>query len=198
MAKIKKYKFKWTLRTVPINDVFPNPDNPRIFREKEMKELRESMEKFGVAEPIVANPDGMLIGGHARLEILRQDGVETVDVYFPDKALNKKQADELMVRLNKNVAGVFDEQKLNLLFSPEELFAIGFERYELGLEIPDEKPFVPGDVDQLGDQTNVGDYLILQFENEESCDKARKLLNVLPPSRIVFEAEFWKHINGKV
>jgi hypothetical protein len=196
MANKKKYKIQWTLRTVPINDVFPNPDNPRIFREKEMKELRDSMTKFGVAEPLVANPDGMLIGGHARLELLRQDGAETVDVYYPDKALNKKQADELMVRLNKNVAGVFDEEKLNLLFTPEELFEIGFERYELGLEIPDEKPFMPPDVQVEGEQEHVGDYLILQFESEESCNKARALLNVMAPSRIVFEQEFWKHVEA--
>lgn len=128
-----KKKINWVHKRVPIDQVRPNPKNPRIFRDDEMKELGESIDRFGQAEPLTANADGMLIGGHARLEILTQRGEKEVDVFFASEQIPEKLADELMLRLNRNIAGTFDMDAVYTMFKPEELIEIGFKDYELDL-----------------------------------------------------------------
>lgn len=52
--------------------------NPRIIAGKKFDDLITSMDKFGYVDQIVINTDGELIGGHARLMKLKQDGHPTI------------------------------------------------------------------------------------------------------------------------
>jgi hypothetical protein len=104
--------------------------------EKPLADLTKSISKFGLAEPLVCQPDGLLIGGHARYQVLLAQGVKEADCYVPDRALSQKDMIELNVRLNKNVAGEFDFDALANL--PEidvaDLVEFGFDEAELGVD----------------------------------------------------------------
>jgi hypothetical protein len=60
-----------------------------------------------------------------------------IDVYVPDRLLDENEVAELCIRLNKNVAGVFDFDMLANEFDPRDLVAFGFSEDELGLSSPD-------------------------------------------------------------
>lgn len=65
---------KWTSARIKVSDLKDYEGNPRIITEKGIDDLKESISKFGVAEPIIVNKDYTIIGGHARkktLEILK-------------------------------------------------------------------------------------------------------------------------------
>lgn len=125
---------KWILKKIKVSDLKENPKNPRKLTEKGLKDLENSIVKFGVAEPLVCNTDLMICGGHGRKKILERLNILEVDCYLPEKKLNQKQFDELGIRLNKNIAGEFDFDILANEFEIEELIEWGFEEKELDLD----------------------------------------------------------------
>ena len=125
---------KWNVKKVKVKDLIENPKNPRQLTEKGLKDLENSIKKFGVAEPLVCNTDLMICGGHGRKKILERLNILEVDCYLPEKKLTQKQFDELGIRLNKNIAGTFDFDILANEFEVDELIEWGFEEFELGVE----------------------------------------------------------------
>lgn len=140
---------------VPINDLKPSEYNPRRHSVEAMTALKESITRFDMVDPVIANsaPERMnvLIGGHMRLKALQELGRETVPVvYLNIPELEREK--ELNVRLNKN-SGEFD---LELLADFSEVFLkdVGFSSEEIDEIFPDEDnptPFSMSDeLEKLG------------------------------------------------
>ncbi len=117
---------------VPTMELRPSEYNPRKHSKEQSDQLKESIRRFGLVDPIIANSaegrKGVVIGGHFRLEVAKELGFVTVPVVYikiPDIEKEK----ELNVRLNKNT-GEFD---LDLLAEFDEAFLadVGFDSEEL-------------------------------------------------------------------
>lgn len=121
---------KWTAETRKIEDLHENPKNPRYLTKEQAEHLQQSIHKFGLCEPIVINTDGQIIGGHQRIKTLKRMGETEVDVYLPDRLLDQKEAEELTVRLNKNI-GSWDFDILANSWDMQDLLAWGFTAEEL-------------------------------------------------------------------
>jgi hypothetical protein len=121
-----------------IKDLVPYVANPRQITEKQAKDLKKSLDKFGLADPLVINTDNTIIGGHQRKKILETlMGVAPdfeIDVRVPDRELSIDESRELNVRLNKNVAG-WDFDILANNFELEDLKEWGFEDSDLDLDL---------------------------------------------------------------
>lgn len=111
--------------------------NPRKKLEKtddSYKRIKASIEEFGFIDPIIVNINNMtVVGGHQRLEILKELNYEEVECVVVN--LDDKQEKRLNLSLNKN-SGFWDNTKLEELFeelnlSEEELFATGFSISEV-------------------------------------------------------------------
>jgi hypothetical protein len=128
--------FDWHNEKRRIKDLVPYVANPRQITEKQAKDLKASLERFGVADPIIINTDNTIIGGHQRKKILETlmgvDPDYEIDVRVPDRELSIDEARELNVRLNKNVAE-WNFDTLADCFDLEDLQDWGFEGFELGL-----------------------------------------------------------------
>jgi ParB-like chromosome segregation protein Spo0J len=84
-----------------ISDLIPAPYNPRQSTAKQEKHLKESLEKFGLVEPIIFNKQtGWIVGGHFRVRELIKLGVKEVECVIVD--LNEDDEMELNIRLNAN------------------------------------------------------------------------------------------------
>lgn len=94
---------KWNLENRKLADLKPFKRNPRTFTKKGMSDLKQSIDKFGLCEPIIIQPSGLVIGGHARLDILKKSGVKEVDVYVAENELSEEE-----FKINKNNAGDYD------------------------------------------------------------------------------------------
>lgn len=108
--------------------------NPRRLTEKQHADLKKSLDKFNLAELPVINQDKYILAGHMRVRILKEkhgDDFE-IEVRTPSRKLTKKEADEYLIRSNKN-SGEWDYGKLANNFEIEELVDCGFEDFELGL-----------------------------------------------------------------
>lgn len=60
-------KITWHVETRKVADLKPHPDNPRIFTEKGMKDLKKSISSIGMAQPVNITQDGTILSGHARV-----------------------------------------------------------------------------------------------------------------------------------
>ena len=141
--------------------------NPRGATDKEVAELKKSIERFGFVEPVIVNsaPKRMniIIGGHFRVRMAKEMGIKEVPVHYI-KITEIEKEKELNLRLNKNL-GHWD---FDLLadFDEAMLLDVGFDSDELDklfLDLDpedrdDEVPEIPeipkseyGDIYQLGE-----------------------------------------------
>jgi hypothetical protein len=87
-----------------IADLIPAPYNPRQSTAKQEKHLKESLEKFGLVEPIIFNKQtGYIVGGHFRVRELKKLGIKEIECVIVD--LNEEDEKELNIRLNANTGG---------------------------------------------------------------------------------------------
>tara|TARA_R100000664_G_scaffold675_1_gene2010 strand:- start:1039 stop:1665 length:627 start_codon:yes stop_codon:yes gene_type:complete len=117
---------------VKISELKQAEYNPRILTKKQYEDLKASLEKFGLVDPIIINSDNTVIGGHQRLKIVRELGASEVPTVRVN--LSKEDERELNIRLNKNT-GEFDLDILANNFNVDELKDWGFKDIELGFNI---------------------------------------------------------------
>jgi ParB-like chromosome segregation protein Spo0J len=121
---------KWHLEEKPLKSLKKYAKNPRQLTKEQYYHLRQSIEKYGLASPLLVNQDNMIIGGHQRARILKELGHTSVECYVPDRQLDEKEVEELCIRLNKN-GGAFDFDTLANEFEADDLLAWGFNETEL-------------------------------------------------------------------
>lgn len=84
-----------------LSELKPAPYNPRQSTEKQETQLKQSLEKFGVVEPIIYNKQtGYIVGGHFRVRELKKLGYKEIECVIVD--LNEEDERELNIRLNAN------------------------------------------------------------------------------------------------
>ena len=120
---------------VPIAALNPAPYNPRKWSKEAAAQLKESITRYGMVDPLLVNSaenrKNVVIGGHFRLATIKEMGMKVAPVVYlniPDEAKEK----ELNLRLNKNTGefdwdllAKFDESFLGIVgFSSEELDSI--------------------------------------------------------------------------
>lgn len=122
-----------TLKAAEIKAAEYNPRRDLQPEDAEYEKLRRSIEEFGYIEPIIWNErSGNVVGGHQRLKVLLEKGVEDIEAVVVN--LDDKDEKILNVLLNK-VKGRWDIGKLaDLLQQLDEAGAMeltGFEDWEL-------------------------------------------------------------------
>ena len=100
------------LKTLPVSVLKPAEYNPRKKLkpgDKEYKKIKDSIEEFGFADPLVVNADMTIIGGHQRLNVAIDLGYTEVPCAVVD--VDKTREKALNIALNK-ITGEWDEQML--------------------------------------------------------------------------------------
>jgi DNA modification methylase len=105
--------------------------NPRKWSKEQTENLKDSIKKFGICDPLIVNSAedrrGIIIGGNFRYEVIKQLGFTQAPVVFvniPD--IDKER--ELNLRLNKNTGEFYI--KLLAEFDENILKDIGFTSEE--------------------------------------------------------------------
>tara|TARA_R100001440_G_scaffold7522_2_gene14725 strand:+ start:2912 stop:3415 length:504 start_codon:yes stop_codon:yes gene_type:complete len=111
--------------------------NPRQISTKQYNDLKKSITKFGLVDPIIVNEYFtenyyVVVGGHQRLKICKELGYTDIACIIIN--LNKEQEKELNIRLNKNT-GDFDIDILANEFDIDNLVDWGFKHIDLGLNV---------------------------------------------------------------
>ena len=169
---------------VPIKELKPALYNPRKWSEKAIKDLTESVKRFGLVDPILVNGaknrKNTVIGGHFRLKIAQDLGYKEIPVIYldiPDEAKEK----ELNLRLNHNTGewdmellAEFDSSLLtDIGFSSEELddiFGLEDSPEEFDLEKELKKLKIDKIEIQKGDRYQLGDHILMCGDSTVEAD----------------------------
>ena len=105
-------KAELNMKEIELSWLKPADYNPRADLQPgdpEYEKIKRSIESFTYVDPIIANSDGTIIGGHQRLKVLLDLGYTSADVVIVDKDKNEEAA--LNIALNK-ISGDWDPDKL--------------------------------------------------------------------------------------
>lgn len=102
---------------VPFHRLNPATYNPRRMTDHARVGLSNTIDRFGMVQPIVWNiKTGNIVGGHQRFEVLAERGEATADVVVVD--LDEAEEKLLNIQLNnKDIQGVFVDDKLDQLIA---------------------------------------------------------------------------------
>ncbi len=128
----------WHLETRKISSLKPHPSNPRKLTKEQHAQLKTSMDKFGLIDKPIVTIDNQILGGHQRIRILKDQGIKEIECWIPEREMEQKEIDELLLRLNKNT-GDWDWEVLANDFEVTDLFECGFTAEDLHLS-SDDKP----------------------------------------------------------
>ena len=128
-------KITWQLKTYKLADLTDYFKNPRHITETEFKQLKKSLDTFGLIDKPIINADAAntIIGGHQRKHVLEANGETECECWVPDRELTEREVEELNIRLNKNT-GDWDFDVLANEWNQEDLLDWGFSEFELGLD----------------------------------------------------------------
>ncbi len=142
MEKIKNKKLEWHTEKRCVDDLLPFEGNPRQMNEKQVEDLKKSLEKFNLVEIPAIDTDNKILAGHQRIRILQLvgRGKEEIEVRIPNRKLTNQEATEYNLRSNKNTGSWNMDLLAN--FSEDLLKDIGWEEQDLdeifGLDFAEE------------------------------------------------------------
>lgn len=159
MAKNNIQNKDMRIEHVPIHILKPAEYNPRKWDKEAENQLKESVTRFGIVDPLIVNSapnrKDVVIGGHFRLTVLKEMGFTDVPIVYVNIPDIEKEK-ELNIRLNRNTGefdwdllAKFDESFLaDVGFSSEELDNIFFAE-ETPEEFDLEKELKKLEIDQI-------------------------------------------------
>ena len=123
------------LKVLPVSVLKPAEYNPRKklkTGDKEYEKIKNSIEEFGFADPLVVNSDMTIIGGHQRLTVAIDLGYTEVPCAVVD--VDKVREKALNIALNK-ITGAWDEDLLAELL--EDIQNSNFDLGKTGFDPPE-------------------------------------------------------------
>ena len=195
---------EWRTEKRLISELKDHPKNPRLITKDQLDQLKKSLKKFNYVETVVINEDNTILAGHMRVKAMKsmKKGKQEIDVRVPNRMLTPEEADEYLIRSNKNT-GEWDWEILANEWETDKLFEWGFTESELQFkeadkveavddgyeeEIPEEPKTKPGDIYDLGTHklicgsaTNHDD--ILKICDDQSVD----LVLTDPPYNVAYK-----------
>jgi hypothetical protein len=137
----------WTNGERRLGDLIGWKSNPRKIKREQAKRLEGSIRKFGYSQLCEIEPDGTIIDGHQREQIMsamEEYGPDAViDVRVASRKLTDQERKEYIALKHRGATGEFDWDAMHNLYEPQELLEWGFDAKELevhGFEFEEEKP----------------------------------------------------------
>lgn len=152
---------------LPIDDIKPNPNNPRTITNDQMDKLVKSIDDFPdmmKLRPIVVDENNTILGGNMRWQALKRRGDSEVEV-IKAVGLTEDQKREFIVKDNL-AFGDWDWDSLAKQYSVDELETYGMDDIQIEEpepEIIEDEPPEPEDeaVSKLGEVYQLGDHLLI-------------------------------------
>jgi DNA modification methylase len=169
------------IQKIKVNEIRPNPNNPRVIKDDKFKKLVQSITDFPQMlelRPIVVNDDMIALGGNMRLKALEHLGIEETYI-IKAKDLTDKQEQEFIIKDNVGY-GEWDWEQLANEWDVEDLDEWGLDLpldFVKELEAEEDDFAIPeGGVETdivLGDLFEIGEHRLLCGDSTDSDTVAR-------------------------
>jgi len=157
-------------RIVKINQIKPNPKNPRTIKDERFEKLKKSIQDFPDMlnkRPLVCftDTDGkfVVLGGNMRLKAAKDLGLKELPIILADEWTEEQKA-EFLIKDNVGF-GEWDWNELNNDWDTEQLEV-------WGLEVPKFKVEAESEIDDLSDKINSLYRIEIVCKDEEEQEKS--------------------------
>jgi DNA modification methylase len=122
---------------VPIEDLHPDPRNPRVHKPHQVRSIAESIKQFGFNNPVLATGEGRIIAGHGRLLAARKLGWTKVPAIRIDH-LTEPQIRHFQIADNKLTENAgWNKQLLGEIFLELSMLNLEFSTDITGFSVPE-------------------------------------------------------------
>jgi DNA modification methylase len=187
-----------------INEIKPNPNNPRIIKDDKFKKLVKSIQDFPQMlelRPIVIDENNIVLGGNMRLKACIEAGLKDVPVKQA-KELTEEQKKEFIVKDNVGY-GEWDWDDLANNWDVEDLTEWGLDipNFEANVLEAEEDGFSApeGGIETdivLGDLFEIGEHRLLCGDSTDS-DQVAKLMNGQKADMVFTDPPYGIKVVGK-
>jgi len=180
---------------MPLGEILPYEQNPRIHPDKQIKLLARLMKKYGIDQPIVVDEKNVILKGHGR----RLAAIEAKFKEFPVvKHVGLSNKDKQAIRIADNQSNLLSNWDDDLLRT--ELGALKMDGFDLELLGFDDGQLNSFFLDQIKGETNAkGEWngmpefvqldqsayksVVVHFENQKAVDLFEKKLGIKLPDK---------------
>ena len=187
-----------------INEIKPNPNNPRIIKDHKFKQLVKSIQDFPQMlelRPIVIDENNMVLGGNMRLKACIEAGLTDVPVIHANN-LSEEKKKEFIVKDNVGY-GEWDWSELANNWDAQELTDWGLDipNFDVNnLEAEEDDFAVPNGGTEtdivLGDLFEIGEHRLLCGDSTDS-DQVAKLMNGQKAELVFTDPPYGNGSSGK-
>ena len=145
-------------------DIVPYANNTKKHDETQIKNVAESIKKYGWVQPLVIDNDGTIVIGHCRALAAERLGIEEVPCVVVSD-LTEEEINALRIVDNKTNESPWDFDLLSAELPEIDLSDFDFD-FDFGLDKEKNKEEIEGEVEFseiLGEENN---YLVLQFKTD--------------------------------
>jgi len=192
---------------IAVTRLAPSKANARIHSRKQIRQIADSIKRFGFNNPVLIDDDGIIIAGHGRVEAARLLGMEEVPtlrlshlsaaeqrayIIADNRLAEKADWDRklLAVELNALIDLDFDVELTGFEMAEVDLILEGAEEPERGTvdhEIREPRSAAP--VSQTGDLWQLGEHLLWCGEaNDKHIDAAIRRWQLATGKTAILEA----------
>lgn len=121
---------KLKIEYIPINDLRPYENNAKIHTQEQIEQIKQSIQEFGMNDPIALWKDNIIIEGHGRLLACQSLGIEEVPIIRLDDLTDDERKAYTLIHNKLTMNTDFDIDILNA-----ELEAIEIDMTDFGFDI---------------------------------------------------------------
>jgi DNA modification methylase len=124
-------KLQWHTVQKRVNDLVPQDVNPRTITDKQMSDLKKSLQKYNLVEIPAIDLNGRILAGHQRIKAMQLlgRGDELIDTRVPNRKLTEAESKQYLIASNA-LGGDWDFASLKS-FDLDILMNAGFDEIEL-------------------------------------------------------------------
>jgi len=124
-------KLQWNTVQKRVDDLVPQVINPRSITDKQMSDIKKSLEKYNLVEIPAIDFSGKILAGHQRIKGLQLlgRGKEMIDVRIPNRELTEDESKQYLIASN-SLGGDWDFELLKS-FDLDILTDAGFDDMQL-------------------------------------------------------------------
>jgi hypothetical protein len=121
----------------PVSYLKPRASNPRTHSKKQVRQIADSIERFGFTNPVLIDREGGIVAGHGRIEAAKLLGLESVPV-IPLEDLTEAEVRAYVIADNKLAENAgWDRELLAIEFQGLLELDLDFDVTITGFETPE-------------------------------------------------------------
>ena len=168
-----------------LNDLKPYENNAKIHTEEQIKQIKKSIEQFGMNDPIaVWGDENLIVEGHGRLEALKELGYDEVECIRLDHLTDEERKAYTLAHNKLTMNTDFDFDILNMELDDIDTINMADFGFDLELDIEEEKEIIEDEVPdvpdepkaKLGDIYQLGNHRLMCGDST-SIDDVEKLMD---------------------